>query len=306
MWLVARLMPPIGGILRIQDMVRIQAKRIIASAQIDSKASDADSIVYDKALHHDIETAGASRKATIFDQVLESKLPPAEKEVERLVQEGQVLLAAGSETTARAIYVSIVHLLKRTHLLARLRQELQTVMPGVSSEPTLQQLEQLPFLTAVIKESVRLAGSSATRTSRISPASNPITYKDWVFPAGTPVSVTLMDMVFDPVIFPEPDEFNPLRWLVVDKSEDGTEMLKPNTHLDKFFVAFSKGPRSCVGMWLAWAEMYLTMAHLHRKFDLELYDTEIEDVAAACDRFSCFAKPGNRGVRVKILNVRKE
>ncbi|KAL9056961.1 MAG: hypothetical protein Q9162_002627 [Coniocarpon cinnabarinum] len=305
-WLVAKMNPPVAAILHLQAMVRIQAKRIIASTEAGPTNLDGDKATDDKSSSYDVESEGTGRRSTIFHQILHSKLPPSEKQVERLVQEGQVLLGAGSETTARAIYLSVVHLLKHADLLSRLRQELQTVMPSASSEPTLQQLEQLPFLTAVIKESVRLGGSTATRGARISPQSNPITYKDFVFPAGTPVSVTLMDVMFSPEIFPEPHEFNPFRWLTVEKSPDGTETLKLDTTLDKYFVAFSKGPRSCVGMWLAWTEMYLTMAYVYRRLDLELYETDIEDVAAARDRLSCFAKSGSKGVRVKILRTRED
>lgn len=286
-------------------MVRAQAKRVVASKQSAEKTQSADSANADDESYYETETAGISGKATIFDQILDSKLPPEDKTVERLVQEGQSLIAAGSETTGRALYVSLVHLLKRPHFLARLRKELQTVMPETTSKPTLQQLEQLPFLTAVIKESVRLGGSTATRTARLSPASNPITYSDWVFPPGTPVSVTLFDVMMDADIFPRPEDFDPMRWLISEKLADDQEMLKPKTALDKYFVAFSRGPRSCVGMWLAWAELYLTVAQVHRKFDIELYNTDIEDVAAACDRFSCFARKGNRGVRVKITDLRK-
>ena len=144
-----------------------------------------------------------------------------------------------------------------------------------------------------------------TRLSRISPVDSPIVYEDHVFPPGTPVSLTLFDVLTNPGLFPNPFEFDPDRWLLREKTEDGKEVLRLNTTLDKYMVAFSRGPRSCVGMWLAWAEMYLTIAALHRRFDLELFETDIEDVAAARDKFSCFAKADSRGVRVKVTGMRQ-
>ncbi|KAH3001178.1 hypothetical protein KXW60_008032, partial [Aspergillus fumigatus] len=63
----------------------------------------------------------------------------------------------------------------------------------------------------------------------------------------------------DKTIFPNPDEFSPERWLI-DKGRD----------LDKWLVAFSKGPRRCPGSNLAWAELYLCFAHVFRKFEIEV------------------------------------
>ena len=41
--------------------------------------------------------------------------------------------------------------------------------------------------------------------------------------------------------------------------------------------AFGRGPRSCLGVNLAYAEMYLTLAALLTSMKLELYETTIED-----------------------------
>ncbi|KAL9056107.1 MAG: hypothetical protein Q9162_003170 [Coniocarpon cinnabarinum] len=244
-----------------------------------------------------------SYNETVFDQMLDSKLPSADKAIERLVQEGHTFVSAGTETTSRALSISTVHLLKRPHLLARLREELLTVMPDIDSTPTLNQLERLPFLTAVIKESIRLGGSTAFRGSRLTGSPFPITYKDWQFPPGTPVSMTLYSVLSDPNIFYGPEDFNPMRWLISEKSAAGSEDLKPNTDLDRYFVSFSRGPRNCLGMWLAWAELYITMAHVYRKLELELYDTDIVDVAAYRERLACFPKDGSQGIRSKFRDA---
>lgn len=241
-------------------MVRVQAKRILALAKFGA-ASHAE--------QHD-------ESYTVFHQILDSRLSDAEKSEERLVQEGQSLVAAGSQTTAHALEVATVHLLHQPLILARLRRELLAVMPTPDARPTLAQLEALPFLTAVIKESVRLAGSTATRTARLS--REPLRYKDWIFPAGTPVSVTLNDVLTDDRLFPSPNKFDPMRWVIPSMDPNRQEQLSVNATTDRYFVAFSRGPRSCVGIWLAWAELYITIAYMLRRFDMELFETGIEEV----------------------------
>jgi cytochrome P450 len=67
---------------------------------------------------------------------------------------------------------------------------------------------------------------------------------------------------FDPEIFPEPEEFRPERWLCENVSA-----------LESRYLPFSRGPRSCVGLNLAYAELYLNFSYFVRKYDLTLFDT---------------------------------
>ena len=59
-----------------------------------------------------------------------------------------------------------------------------------------------------------------------------------VIPRGTPISMTSMINHFDKELFPNPDNFDPERWLV-----DG----QPNYKLARFLISFSKGSRGCLG-----------------------------------------------------------
>ena len=54
----------------------------------------------------------------------------------------------------------------------------------------------------------------------------------------TPISMTTYYMHMDPVVFPEPEKFDPKRWLNADAE----------SQIHTCFVPFSKGSRSCVGM----------------------------------------------------------
>lgn len=88
-------------------------------------------------------------------------MPPSEMHVERLTQEAQVLIGAGNITTARALEILTYYILANNQIRIRLQEELREPMAGYPKEiPSWTQLEKLPYLSAVIKEGLRLARPS--------------------------------------------------------------------------------------------------------------------------------------------------
>lgn len=99
--------------------------------------------------------------------VHESGLPEEDLTVDRLTKEAQILLGAGSVSTARSLHFIIFYLLSNPHMRERLQGELK----DTGETPTWSQLEKLPYLQAVIKEGLRYVSvqpyHKATRTARI-------------------------------------------------------------------------------------------------------------------------------------------
>ncbi|KAF2650213.1 cytochrome P450 [Lophiostoma macrostomum CBS 122681] len=242
----------------------------------------------------------ATQAKTIFHTLLESDLPESEKTSERLADEAILLIGAGTHTGSWCLTVLAFHLLSKPELLRRLKDELKSVMPTPSTKPTLQELEKLPLLTGVLKEGLRLGYGASVRSARIAPDTL-VKCGDWVIPAGTPASTAIPITSHDETIFPDSASFHPDRWVGDDAK-----------HLDKYLVAFSKGSRSCLGINLAWAEMYLCTAGIFSHFGskdvrdetdvgiLELFETDESDVVMESDRWFPVAKEGSKGVRVRI------
>lgn len=86
------------------------------------------------------------QRETIFDALLDPSLPPSEKTLERLCEEGLILLGAGSETTANTMALAAYHLARNKPVQEKLREELRTVMPTPDSRPLWSDLERLPYL----------------------------------------------------------------------------------------------------------------------------------------------------------------
>lgn len=161
-------------------------------------------------------------------------------------------------------------------------------MPNPAILPPLQQLEELPYLSAVISEGHRMTHGVAHRLPRVSPQ-NPIIFNEWVIPPGTPVSMTHMLTHQNASIFPEPFVFRPERWLG-PKADS----------LRKYLTPFGKGTRSCLGIHLAQAELYITIATLFRRFDFQIWRTTQEDMDIVHDYFVPRPKKDSKGLRVLV------
>lgn len=170
---------------------------------------------------------------------------------------------------------------------------------------TSAQLEQLPYLTAIIQEGIRIHPGALVRQSRTA-TEQTLTYKDtdthqeWVIPPGVPVSMDARSCNFDARTFSNPYEFIPERWI-------------DNPRLDKYMLSFSRGTRICLGMNLAYAELYILLAGIFRQYEifdgtgkqtvptLALYDTVKErDVDVKYDYQVPFPEKESKGIRVKV------
>ncbi|RDW59056.1 hypothetical protein BP5796_11980 [Coleophoma crateriformis] len=248
------------------------------------------------------DSKGANHK-TIFYEILKSDLPPEEKSDKRLSQDGETVVIAGTLTTAWALCVALFYLLSQPETLRRLKQELETFFSS-SKRPTVAELEQLPYLTGCIQECIRLSYGVSSRLQRIAPDETLIFHdktsgKDWAIPPGTPVGMTSVLIHHDESIFPDSKKFLPERWI-------------GHPHLDKYLVSFSKGSRICLGINLAYAELYLALAGIFAVYGskdvreegdvgyLELWETTEADVTIAKDVFIPLAADESKGVRILV------
>ncbi|KAK7715831.1 hypothetical protein SLS63_011246 [Diaporthe eres] len=174
---------------------------------------------------------------TIVHAILDSNLPQAEKTVERIYDEVGTITGAAFETAAQSIRTILYYLYSDPTMLNRLRSELDqaTKKQGNDGHLPLSTLEQLPFLTSVVREGLRLSPGLATRLARLAP-DHDLFYDKWRIPAGTPVGMTVLLMHLNEDVYPQPKTFNPDRWSDEAKRSDKT------------FAPFSRGTRICLGM----------------------------------------------------------
>lgn len=207
--------------------------------------------------------------STIFDSALnptKGKVQPNLSQLQ-LGADAFIFLVAGTDTTTYTTIVAIYNLLAgKPSMMARLKAELREALPNKAMITTSDRLEELPYLRAVIKESLRLSQGVPGRLPRVVPKTGArLCGQD--IPPGTIVCSSAYIYNMDPSVFPDPTEFRPERWLCQNTKE-----------LDQYMCSFSRGSRSCLGMNLAYCELNLTLAHLLRRFDFQLHQTTAEDM----------------------------
>ena len=156
--------------------------------------------------------------------------------------------------------ITSYHIVANTGIRQNLLREIETVVAVPGTPAYLQELEKLKYLTAIINEGLRLSYGTSSRICRASPDRS-LDFHGTEIPVGTPINMSTVLMHDNSDIFPEPSVFRPERWLQGDHQK-----------LQKYLVTFSKGTRMCVGMNLAYAEMYLTLASVFRNFNFDLSD----------------------------------
>ncbi|KAL4795745.1 cytochrome P450, partial [Aspergillus venezuelensis] len=238
------------------------------------------------------EDPKGQRADTIFSSIIQSDLPRTEITAERLHDEAVSVVGAGMETTMRTLTISIFHITNNSWVSQRLREELFSAIPDPENIPSWETLEQLPFLTACINESLRLSYGLSQRIPRVR-EKDAFSYGDYIIPSGTVVSMDIYGVSHDETIFPDSHTYNPARWLDTPRAPDGRL-------LTRYMVSFMRGPRSCVGMQLAYAELYIGLAILFRRFKFEIFETSQLDVALARECLVPKAKASSKGVRALV------
>lgn len=143
---------------------------------------------------------------------------------------------------------------------AKLQKELDEALAH-DDDPvaSFEQVKRLPYLEAVINETLRIHSTSGIGLPREVPEGG-LTVMGKTFPPGTVLSVPTYTIHRDKRVWGEDVEaFRPERWFEQDQAE-----------IQKTFNPFSFGPRACVGRNLASMELLIIIASILRRYDFVL------------------------------------
>ncbi|KAI1765520.1 cytochrome P450 [Hypoxylon sp. FL1150] len=279
--LLGNVLPLFRPILELRAGIVQQVNEILSDME-EGKKRKALEDVDDQAPH-----------PTIFNDILASDLPPQELSFDRLTQDAFAITSAGMETTKSTLTLAVFYVLDQPETHSRLKAELASAMPDPNVILPWVELEKLPFLSAVIYESLRLSYGSVQRSPRINRL-HPWKFGAWVIPPGTAVGMDAYHMHTNEDIFPDPLAFCPTRWLGDPKGPDGRQPLL------NYLCSFGGGSRICIAMHLAYMELYVFLATLFRRHELQLYETDKSDVEFALEMLAPMPHWGSRGVRVTV------
>ena len=173
----------------------------------------------------------------------------------QLRDEIMTLFVAGHETTALTLVWTWYLLGENPAAEKRLHEELRDVLGGRPAEVC--DLERLPYLHAVIQESLRLF-PPAYMLARMSVEA--LQFGEYEIPTGTTLLSSQWIMHRDARYYAEPEHFLPERWL------GGLEEKLPAGA----YFPFGDGPRRCIGQGFAVLETALAIAAIAQKFRFRL------------------------------------
>ncbi|KAI0876529.1 cytochrome P450 [Hypoxylon argillaceum] len=205
-------------------------------------------------------------------------------------------MAAGSDTTGISLSAILYYLLRHPKSLQQLRREIAEFQEqgSLSNSFSFKETQQMPYLQAVIKETLRIHPATGLSMERVVPQGG-ATISGRFFPEGTIVGVNSWVVHRNTQIFGEDaDEFNPERWLV----NNGDKLAAMNRQ----WIPFGMGSRTCIGRHISTLEISKLIPRIVRDFDFELSSGNAKDLWATQNHW--FVKP--REFQVKVMEREPE
>lgn len=169
--------------------------------------------------------------------------------------ESYMILLAGHETTATALTWVFYHLAQNPAMTERVEQEIDAALAG--RLPTTADFPNLPFTQAVFEETMRLT-PPVYFVGRM--ALEDVEIGDYLIPKGTIVQICALAAHRDARFYPEPESFQPERWLGPQPPE------RPK----QAWLAFGSGHHACIGEGFARMEMVFVLATLLQQWRISL------------------------------------
>ncbi|KAF8973679.1 cytochrome P450 sterol C22-desaturase [Flammula alnicola] len=190
-------------------------------------------------------------------------------------------LFASQDAMSSGLIFGFQHLSDHPDILAKVREEQERVRQGNYSKPlTLEMMDQMTYLQAVVKESMRvkppvlMVPYKATRAF-------PIT-DDYTVPANSMIIPSFYNSLHDPEVYPSPDDFNPERWL----DPEGPANASP-----KNYLVFGSGVHRCIAVEYANMNIALVLATaavtMNWEHDLTAQSSEIDIIATTFPKDGC-------------------
>uniref|UniRef100_A0A8C2GVZ9 Si:ch211-113j14.1 n=2 Tax=Cyprinus carpio TaxID=7962 RepID=A0A8C2GVZ9_CYPCA len=167
------------------------------------------------------------------------------------------LLLGGVDTTSNTLSWTLYHLARDAEVQNRLYNEIASVCPN-KELPTAEHLTRMPYLKAVIKETLRIY-PVVSGNGRLTVDSEVIVDNYW-FPKKTQFHLCHYAVSHDESNFPEPERFVPDRWLRDSPSR--------SQHHPYSSIPFGVGVRACVGKRVAELEMYFALSRLMQHYEV--------------------------------------
>lgn len=220
------------------------------------------------------------KKEPFIDIMIKEHLKnPSNFSIQDIVDETNIFLVAGHDTTAVAISYALLLIGHHPQVQAKIHQEIDTFFSEHSEEHlTTESLKSFIYLEAVMKESFRLY-SPVPLISRV--AQDDIVIDGYTVPKGTEILISIHLVHMNAKYWPDPYRFKPERFL--------HKLSHPYA-----FIPFSAGPRNCIGQKFAMIQSKMLIISILKHHTIQSM-TQLSDITP---RFAPVSTP------IKPLQIR--
>ncbi|KAJ7843055.1 cytochrome P450 [Mycena olivaceomarginata] len=190
---------------------------------------------------------------------------------------GGVLIEGGSDTTSSYLQSLILALIAYPETQRKAQEEVDRVV-GEHRMPTLNDLEEMPYIRAMILETHRFRPVAPLMIPHCTLTAEE--YNGFIIPQGTTIFVNAWGIFHDPELYDDPENFIPDRYLL---TENGTKPGVDGSDLRPTY-AFGVGRRICPGIHLAQNSININAMNLVWAFNFTT-DTDAEGNPIELDTF---------------------
>nr|WDY85989.1 cytochrome P450 4BR18 [Pagiophloeus tsushimanus] len=225
---------------------------------------------------------GVKIRSALLDMLLEANQNGGNLSDEDLRDEVNTFMFEGHDTSATAECFTLYALAQNPAIQDKVYEELCEILgKDPKSEITISQINDLKYMDIVVREAMRIYQPVPLIERNID--------EDWIvdgitIPKNTTVAVFLYGMSHDPAVFPEPEKFDPDRFLPE----------KSGARHNYAYIPFSAGPRNCIGQRYAMYSLKTCIA----KFLLQF--RAVEDPDFTMDIGTCSVLKSMNGYKMKI------
>ncbi|XP_023214207.1 cytochrome P450 4C1-like, partial [Centruroides sculpturatus] len=208
-------------------------------------------------------------KERIIDSLLNLHVKQGLISEEDVISDMEGAIFAGYDTTAHAMSWTLYFLGRFHEIQEKVYVELQEIFKDdMNRDITIEDLTKMTYLECVIKESMRIYPPFPLISRK---NLSEMKIGNYVLPANSTLVISICNIHHNPSVYENPEVFNPDRFL-----HENYKNLHPYA-----FLAFSAGPRNCLGNKLGIVKMKMVLANVLRNFKVYSLDPQDKIVTSA-------------------------
>ncbi|XP_026473021.1 cytochrome P450 4C1-like [Ctenocephalides felis] len=229
-----------------KGIITDRKKKLMTNVSLNAKTSDDE----DKDEFH------VKKRMAMLDLLLSAEARGENIDENGIHEEVDTFTFEGHDTTSMGLIFTLLSLADNPDVQRKAYEEIAEVFGEDEMPATIQDLQKLTYLDRCIKETLRLYPSVPFISRDLT---EPLDLVDCRIPAGQIINVHIFDLHRDPDIYPNPEMFDPDRFLP-------EECAKRHPFA---YIPFSAGPRNCIGQKFAMLELKSVVSTILRHYTLE-------------------------------------